>query len=115
MIPYLMMHLLAAIERKLRKHSMVRQIINPIVTEEEFKSVFKCVLEKTSSSFSGRGVHHYKDFEKCSEDGLAGIQSAIHVAMMKVSLATGFCPEWWKNAIDVMLEKIPGIVRSNKL
>jgi hypothetical protein len=35
--------------------------------------------------------------------------------MMKVPLATGFCPERWKKAIDVMLEKIPGVVRSNKL
>jgi hypothetical protein len=43
------------------------------------------------------------------------IQSAIHAAMMTVSLATGFCPERWKKAIDVMLEKIPGGVRSNKL
>jgi hypothetical protein len=30
-------------------------------------------------------------------------------------LATGFCPERWKKAIDVMLEKISGVVCSNKL
>jgi hypothetical protein len=35
--------------------------------------------------------------------------------MMTVPLATGFCPERWKKAIDVMLEKISGVVRSNKL
>jgi hypothetical protein len=35
--------------------------------------------------------------------------------MMTVPLATGFCPERWKKEIDVMLEKIPGVVRSNKL
>jgi hypothetical protein len=35
--------------------------------------------------------------------------------MMTVPLATGCCPERWKKAIDVMLEKIPGMVRSNKL
>jgi hypothetical protein len=35
--------------------------------------------------------------------------------MMTVPLATGFCPERWKKAIDVMSEKIPGVVRSNKL
>jgi hypothetical protein len=40
---------------------------------------------------------------------------AIHAAMMTVPLATGLCPERWKKAIDVMLEKIPGVVRSNKL
>jgi hypothetical protein len=35
--------------------------------------------------------------------------------MMTVPLATGFCPERWKKAIDLMLEKIPGVVRTNKL
>jgi hypothetical protein len=35
--------------------------------------------------------------------------------MMTFPLATGFCPEQWKKAIDVMLDKIPGVVRSNKL
>jgi hypothetical protein len=73
------------------------------------------VPEKTDSSFSSRGVHHYKTCAEGSEDGLADIQSAIHAAMMTVRLATGFCPERWKKAIDIMLEKIPGVVRSNKL
>jgi hypothetical protein len=35
--------------------------------------------------------------------------------MMTVPLAAGFCPERWKKAIDVMLEKIPGVMLSNKL
>jgi hypothetical protein len=35
--------------------------------------------------------------------------------MISVPLATGFFPERWKKAIDVVLEKIPGFVRSNKL
>jgi hypothetical protein len=35
--------------------------------------------------------------------------------MMTVPLTIGFCPERWKKVIDVMLEKIPGVVRSNKL
>jgi hypothetical protein len=87
----------------------------PIITEADFKSAFKCVPEKTVSSFSGRGVHHYKACAEGSVDGLADIQSAIHATMMTVPLATGLCPEWWKKAIDVMLEKIPGVVRSNKL
>jgi hypothetical protein len=46
---------LAAIVKQLLNHPAVRQIINPIVTEEDFKSAFKCVPEKTASSFSGRG------------------------------------------------------------
>jgi hypothetical protein len=106
---------LAAIIKQLRKHPNVQESIQPIVTEADFKSAFKCVPEKTASSFSGRGVHHYKVCAEVSEDGLADIQSVVHAAMMTVPLATGFCPERWKKAIDIMLEKIPRVVRSNKL
>jgi hypothetical protein len=106
---------LAAILQQLWKHPNVQEIIQPIITEAYFKSAFKCVPEKTASSFSGCGVYHYKACAEGSEDGLTDIQSAIHAAMVTVPLATGFCPEWWKKAIDVMLEKIPGVVRYNKL
>jgi hypothetical protein len=34
---------------------------------------------------------------------------------MTVPLTTGLCPELWKKSIDIMLEKIPGVVRSNML
>jgi hypothetical protein len=106
---------LAAILQELRKHPNVQEIIQPIITEADFKSALKCVPEKTASSLSGCGVHHYKACAEGSEDGLTDIQLAIHAAMMTVLLATGFCPERWKKEIDVMLEKIPGVVRSNKL
>jgi hypothetical protein len=46
---------LAAILKQLRKHPNVQEIIQPIVTKADFKSAFKCVPEKTASSFSGRG------------------------------------------------------------
>jgi hypothetical protein len=68
-----------------------------------------------ASFFSGWGVHHYKACVEGSKDGIADIQSAIHAAMISVRQATLFCPEQWKKAIDVMLEKIPGAVRFNKL
>jgi hypothetical protein len=35
--------------------------------------------------------------------------------MMKVSLDAGFCPERWKQTVDVMLEKVSGISRLDKL
>jgi hypothetical protein len=35
--------------------------------------------------------------------------------MMSIPLAEGFCPERWRQAIDIMLEKIPGVPRINKL
>jgi hypothetical protein len=49
---------LAAILQQLRKHPNVQEVIQPIITEAYFKSAFKCVPEKTASSFSGSGVHH---------------------------------------------------------
>jgi hypothetical protein len=106
---------LSDIVKQLRKHPTVRHIIKHIVTEGNFKSAFKCAPDKTASSFSGRGVHHYKACSEGSEDGLAGIQSAIHAEMMTVPLATGFCPKRWKKAINVMLERITWVVCSNKL
>jgi hypothetical protein len=45
---------------QLRKNPTIQKIISPIVTEEDFKSAFKCVPEKMASSYSGRGGHHYK-------------------------------------------------------
>jgi hypothetical protein len=55
---------LAAIVQQLRKHPSVTESIQPIVTEADFKSAFKCVPEKTASSFYGRGFittrHVYK-------------------------------------------------------
>jgi hypothetical protein len=86
-----------------------------VLTPEDFKSAFKCVPEKTASSFSGRGVHHYKSCAEGSDDGMADIQVEVHAAMMRVPLDAGFCPERLKQAVDVMLEKVPGISRSDKL
>jgi hypothetical protein len=73
------------------------------------------VPEKTASSFSGRGVHHYKACAEGSEYGLADIQVEVHATMITVPLYAGFCPERWKQAVDAMLEKVPGISRSDKL
>jgi hypothetical protein len=101
---------LPAILQQLWKHPNVQEIIRPIITEEDFKSAFKCVSEKMASSFSGRGVHHYKACAEGSEYRLADIQSEMHASMMTVPLATGLCPDRWKKAIYVMLEKRPGVV-----
>jgi hypothetical protein len=40
-----------AIVHQLRKHPEIQQILAPIITEEDFKSAFKCVPEKTAPSF----------------------------------------------------------------
>jgi hypothetical protein len=106
---------ITAIVAQLRKYPAIEKILKPVVTPEDFKSAFKCMPEKTASSFSGRGVHHYKACTEASDDGLADIQVEVHAAMMTVPLDTGFCPERWKQAVGVMFEKGPGIPRSDKL
>jgi hypothetical protein len=104
-----------AIVAQLQKHPAINKILKPVVAPEYFKSAFKCVPEKTASSFSGRGVHHYKARAEGSDDGLVDIQVEVHAAMMTVPLDAGFYPERWKQAVDVMLKKVPGISRSDKL
>jgi hypothetical protein len=73
------------------------------------------VPEKTASSFSGRWEQNYKACAEGSDGGLADIQVDVHAEMMTVPLDAGFFPELWKQAVDVMLEKVPGIPRSDKL
>jgi hypothetical protein len=48
------------------------------------------------------------------DDGLSDAMCSVHAAMLSIPLAAGFCPERWKHEIDVMLENIPGVVRTNK-
>jgi hypothetical protein len=100
---------------QLRKQPAIDKIIKPVVLPEDFKSAFKCVPEKTASSLSGRGVHHYKACMEVSDNGLPGIHLEVHVAMITVPFDAGFCPNRWKQTVDVMLEKVPGIPRSDKL
>jgi hypothetical protein len=75
-----------AIVKQLHKHPAIEKILTPVVTPEDFKSAFKCVPERTVSSFSGRVIHHYKACSEGSNDGLADIQVLVHAAMMTVPL-----------------------------
>jgi hypothetical protein len=100
---------------QLRRLPAIEKILTPVVAPEDFKSVFKCVPDNTASSFSGRGVRRYKARTEGSEDGLVDIQVKAHAAMMTLPLDAGFCPERRKQAVEVMLVKVPGISRSDKL
>jgi hypothetical protein len=104
-----------AIVSQLWKHQAIDKILKTVVSPEDFKSAFKCVPEKTASSFSGRGVHHYKSCAEGSDDSLVDIQVEVHASMMTVPLDAGFCPLRLKQAVDVMIEKVRGITRSDKL
>jgi hypothetical protein len=69
-----------SIVNQLKKHPATQKILSPIITEEEFKSAFKCVPENTASSFSGRGVNHYKACSEGSQDGIADYMAAVRTA-----------------------------------
>jgi hypothetical protein len=81
-----------AIIVQLWKHPAIDKILKPAVSPEDFKSALKYVPEKTASSFSDRGVHHYKACAEGSDDGLYDIQVEVHAAIMTVTLDAGFCP-----------------------
>jgi hypothetical protein len=106
-------HAIQAIVKQLRKHPLLTKMISPVVTTEDFFSCFGCVAEKTSSS-SGQHVGHYL---ACTDlkDELSVLLAAVHAAMMPIPLAEGFCTERWRQSLDIMLEKIPGVPRINKL
>jgi hypothetical protein len=67
-----------AIITQLCKHPVKEKILKSVATPEDFKSAFRCVPEKTASSFSGRGVHRYKACAEGSNDGLADIKVEVH-------------------------------------
>jgi hypothetical protein len=73
------------------------------------------VPEKTASSYSGRSVSHYKACADGSKDGLINTLAEMHSEMATIPLEMVFCPERWRHAVDIMVEKIPGIARTDKL
>jgi hypothetical protein len=60
-------------------------------------------------------VPHYKACADKSKDGLTDTLTEIHAAMATIPLEIVFCPERWRHAVDIMLDKIPGIARTHKL
>jgi hypothetical protein len=102
-----------AIVKQLRQHPAIQQIIKPIITVEDFKSAFKCVSERTVLYYSGRGYHRYNKCAEVSRDGLADAQAGVHANLVYIPLLTGYFS--LKHVIDIMLENIPGVVRSNRL
>jgi hypothetical protein len=104
-----------AIVQQLKRHPTIQGILTPIVSAKDFQSCFKCVPEKTASSYSGQSVPHCKACADGSKYRLADTLAEIHAEMETIPLEMRFCPERWRHAVDIMLEKIPGITRTNKL
>ena len=83
--------------------------IKSSITIDEFKQGFKSVAEKTSSSPSGRHLVHYK--ASLNDD----ILCLVHSTVMSIPFKLGFTLDRWLNALQVMLEKIKGTARLDKL
>jgi hypothetical protein len=67
-----------AIVQQLKRHPTIQGILTPIVSAKDFQSCFKYVPEKTSLSYSGPSVPHYKAIVHGSKDGLANTLATIH-------------------------------------
>jgi hypothetical protein len=106
---------IGSIVQQLKRHPTIQGILTPIISAKDLQSCFKCVSDKNASSYSGRSVTHYKACADVSKGGFADTLAEIHAAMATIPLKTGFCPERWRHAVGIMLEKIPGISRTNKL
>jgi hypothetical protein len=60
-------------------------------------------------------VPHYKECSQIKEEGVGELMASVYASMMTVPLEALFCPGRWRKAVDVMLEKIMGVIRTNKL
>jgi hypothetical protein len=74
---------------------------------EEFKSGWKKIKEKTSS----RELHfgHFK--AACKND----LNILVHYILAEIPFRTGYSPNRWKNATNVMILKKSGVLDINKL
>jgi hypothetical protein len=79
------------IVKQLKQHPLLHEIINPIVTVEDFRSSFQHVPEKTASSLSERHMWHYKAYIDLNDEHTV-LLTEVHAALMAIPLATGYCP-----------------------
>ena len=86
---------------KTEQEAMLPEITGEITTAE-FKSAFKAVSEKTSSSPSGL---HYTLWKAIATDNELSEYFAI---MLSLPFMYGFSPKRWEQCVEVMLEKKAG-------
>ena len=83
--------------------------IQTSVSIHDFQNYWKNSRERTASSISKRHFGHYK--AAATSNTLSGIHSMIN----HLSISTGTFLTRWTNGLTVMLEKLPGVTKVNKL
>jgi hypothetical protein len=83
--------------------------ISPKISPDQFKSCYKAMDERTSSSPSGRHLGHYKAATFSEE------LSNLYSIMMSIPLLAGISPTRWQQIVNVMLEKKTGDHRIYRL
>ena len=84
--------------------------VQPIpISREELAEGWKRVKERTSSSPSGLHIGHWK--AGCDDPGIHW----INTTMINIPYMSGYSPKRWQIGLNVMLEKISGNCRVDKL
>ena len=79
------------------------------VTSQDFQDYWKPSRERTSSSMSGRHFVHYK----AAADN--NFLSELHASFIHSSIQYGVYLQKWTNGLSVMLKKIEGNIKVDKL
>ena len=83
--------------------------IGKAISVKEFCRFYKLKQESTESSPSGRHVGHYKVAAKVED------LSWLHTVMINVSLMCGVSLDRWKQSVNIMIEKDPGLPKIHRL
>ena len=94
---------------KAQNHITTPPEIDISLEPKDFSSIFSTWKETTTISPSGRHLGHYKSILNCPE------LVSFHCIMTSLPLCFGFAPSCWTKAIQIMLEKKPGIPLLNRL
>ena len=79
------------------------------VTTKDFQEFWSGARESTASSMSGRHFGHYKAASK------SNFLSSLHASIANAACTTGATLDRWTKGMTVILEKVAGNIRVDKL
>jgi hypothetical protein len=118
---------LSDLQALLLKHCAQQTETLPIyITEAEFISKFKLWKENTSTSPLGLHLGHYKALVLCNDANLTTSEGKLietqrqelikaHVTMINYALCHKYSYSWWKNVVNIMIQKDPGNSKVHQL